>query len=632
MSTRRFSFFSSAASRDANDDTASVNSEKTGSLSTSDTASAGDGFFWGKRAVNVLGGLADGTGVIDENIDELMKNLYQDPDILEKVCILSAKGLSAADMDNSKALTLSDTPMTSALSGPVTINTKTTESVMDELGDEYFTHDFDPVERLLYDVSNWDKMELTEQFMLKIEETDSNKDFILGKLADMIEANYSELMTCMRDANDINTDLTRAVNQITYARRQIAQGCDLLDKGSIRIAKLQIDRDRQQLIADSMTSLKLVKDLFKTVQKNITTGDLGYAAECASTLLEWLHSDLYSQFRVLEEVGQHVHKQLLVIRQKTDKGLTRLCSRKFAVLEYNNLIKSYLLLDYICENLGGDISALNNCSNDGADATSPSKPVSPSSPFEEQIGCVEGLALRIQRNLFTDIEATLQSAALEFIYASQHKKRRAQQELHIQGAYSTMQMDEMFDLAECELEELYTRLSPDLIAPCIVRSCELLCDIVHTHYMITQWHRSPFDPRNEDKLFLHRSMDYRDEEEEDETTIQLGNLSTVGSLSEAVHNALKQDDTANRTATQAMMLSKDGDLLNGDDAAFSPTKDREIKLSRLRTARLAFAAEKLVQSRSHLWVRAVRRFFLYSVICFAIGAYYAGFNTYASDH
>ena len=54
---------------------------------------------------------------------------------------------------------------------------------------------------------------------------------------------------------------------------------------------------------------------------------------------------------------------------------------------------------------------------------------------------------------------------------------------------------------------------------CIVRSCELLADVVHTNYLITQWHKAPFDDRNKDDTFLHRcgiDEDQSDDENEDE--------------------------------------------------------------------------------------------------------------------
>ena len=591
--SRRFSFFGSrdTTPNDKGDDNASVTSEKTGSFTTSDSM---EGFGWGRRL-----SLSMTDNSIDENVDELMRNLYQDPDILERICLLSAKGQSTVVIDNSKSLsTLHDSTHSS---GPVSVNTKTAEMVLSELGEEHFTAEFDPVKSLLWEVSSWDVDDMTEQFMTKIEETDSNKDFVLGKLADMIEANYSELMACMRDANDINTDLTRAVNQITYGRRQIAAGCDLLERGSIRIAKLQIDRDHQQLIADSLTALKFVKDLHKSILRYTTTGELGYAAESSCTLLECLQSDLYSRFHVLETIGQNVHKNLIVIRQKTDKALTRLCARKFAVSEYNNIVKSFMLLDYMCESLGGNVSETTN-----------------SSTYGPPVGCIESLPAKIEENLYADIEDCLQRAALEFIYASQHKKRRAAAELAIEGAYSTMQMDEMFDLAECELVDLYARLTPDLITPCIVRSCELLADVVHTHFMVTQWHRAPFDPRNENPSFLHRSMDFIDEEEEIAVQLNLdlnaaaaadtnggGDRGAVHSLSQAVADALRLEAVVDRDPVHFNFNQEsnpdylDDDFVNEDELE----RERIIRLNRMRPERLVRAAEELTKSRAPLWVR-----------------------------
>ena len=60
------------------------------------------------------------------------------------------------------------------------------------------------------------------------------------------------------------------------------------------------------------------------------------------------------------------------------------------------------------------------------------------------------------------------------------------------------------NLAERPLNDLYRRLTATLLGPCVVRSCELLADAIHTHYLITQWHCTPFDGRNSDWMFLHR--------------------------------------------------------------------------------------------------------------------------------
>lgn len=72
------------------------------------------------------------------------------------------------------------------------------------------------------------------------------------------------------------------------------------------------------------------------------------------------------------------------------------------------------------------------------------------------------------------------------------------------GAYETMNNGELMNLAEVPLNILYRRLSPGMLAPCVVRSCELLADSIHTHYLITQWHLTPFDEKNRQWRYLHR--------------------------------------------------------------------------------------------------------------------------------
>lgn len=101
---------------------------------------------------------------------------------------------------------------------------------MEELPHKFFTPDYDPIQELLLEINNEAKWgddsedaelegspseRLAEVFMTKIEEADTNQDICLGQLADMIEANHSNLMACMRDIHGIDSDLKRATNQIS---------------------------------------------------------------------------------------------------------------------------------------------------------------------------------------------------------------------------------------------------------------------------------------------------------------------------------------------------------------------------------------------------------------------------------
>jgi hypothetical protein len=107
-----------------------------------------------------------------------------------------------------------------------------------------------------------------------------------------------------------------------------------------------------------------------------------------------------------------------------------------------------------------------------------------------------------------DVEKCLRTGVLEFIYASQQQQQQQKQKLAFtsqQEHEEEEEEEEDVDLEDEPLADLYPRVMPGLMIPCIVRSCELLIDVVHTHYLITQWHLAPFCAQNEDKAWLHRS-------------------------------------------------------------------------------------------------------------------------------
>jgi hypothetical protein len=89
----------------------------------------------------------------------------------------------------------------------VTKMSKSPEYVIDNLHKDFFSPDFDPVLHQLSALSQWSEADMMERFMSTIEETDTDKDMVLVKLAEMIETNYSELMDCMRDVRIVMDEL-----------------------------------------------------------------------------------------------------------------------------------------------------------------------------------------------------------------------------------------------------------------------------------------------------------------------------------------------------------------------------------------------------------------------------------------
>lgn len=556
------------------------------------------------------------------SLDLALSNLYLSSDLLEKKCASSMKQSLCNPVNHTSIPSTTNAPCSSAKSsglhssvpslfgGPRTgnhshiVSDKTPESVIEGLRPDFFSPSFDPVHDQLLEISQWGvRMDttVTERFMMKIEDADTDKDMILSKLADMIEANYGELMSCMRDVNAIDADLTRATVQVGGGRRKIAAAAEKMNKGGIRISKLQSSREQLSLLGDMLKSLKGIKDIYNAMQSSITTGEVGRAAELACRALEILSTDTYSKFVSLHGLASGIQKSIFTIRYKTDKALMRLCGRKFASSEYNTIIRAYLALDSIAENMGLQIIDPQEGSLDENHSI-----------LYDAAGCMEGLAARIQRFQFQDIENCLHTAVLEFMYASQHKKRKAAAELSIAGVYSPMNIDDMVDLSEIDLPQLYQRVTPDMVGPCIVRSCELLADAVHTHYLITQWHYAPLDPRNDDMMFLHRcqndsqvidkfsigaELDITKESMELETPCLGGDVSKT-LISPTATSGIAYDTSLSAHLLKDKPMSESlrgGDTTSILGSSFSPQAEC------MKESRLNYAYQRLVQNRSVLW-------------------------------
>ena len=286
---------------------------------------------------------------IAEDIYSCIKNLYQDPDVLEQKCTTTSRDKVTRSID----------PLTqpvksverTARQNASHYSNKTAQSVIASLPEGFFTQGFDPVALLPVEIASWGDGDLTEQFMTKIEDVDTDKDMILSSLSDLIEANYSDLMGCMRDVYDIDMDLSRAGLQVTSSRRKITQASKALEGGAMKIAILHAKRERLALAAAMAKSLKSLMDVHRAMLSDVTIGALAKAAEGASSLLFSLQNDSYGQFRALFNLKGVVKKNIITVRQKTDRALLRICSRKFAPTEYADIVRAYLVLDCIAETL-----------------------------------------------------------------------------------------------------------------------------------------------------------------------------------------------------------------------------------------------------------------------------------------
>ena len=183
-----------------------------------------------------------------EEIDQQLQSLYYDSSVLEKRCILAAKGLTddTDPGDSGKDSGKEQRRITSYF-----FSDKTPQTVIANLPDAFFSPDFDPVAQLPVEVASWGKGDLTDKFMTKMEDFDTDKDMILSSLADLIEANYSEIVECMRDINAIDFELSQAASKTIASRQKLAVASAALCAGPVMVAAMQSKRDRLALAADT---------------------------------------------------------------------------------------------------------------------------------------------------------------------------------------------------------------------------------------------------------------------------------------------------------------------------------------------------------------------------------------------
>jgi hypothetical protein len=168
----------------------------------------------------------------------------------------------------------------------------------------------------------------------------------------------------------------------------------------------------------------------------------------------------------------------------------------------------------------------------------------------------------------------------------------------------------------------------------VVRACELLGDIAHTHYLATQWHRTPFDSRNLDAAFLHRcpnelisaeldgsfddddeeDSEYSDPEEEEGDGAAGGGERASAGARPRTRSASKGASSTGpglfqehpegggarrkRGSSRAPGVSLRGVYVYDATAGASGAEDIG---ERLRAARLVLASQQLSRSRAGLW-------------------------------
>jgi hypothetical protein len=431
--------------------------------------------------------------------------------------------------------------------------TKTPDEVIQSLPEEYFTAEFDPVVPQLEKFQDWEEDSMAENFMVAIEETDTNKDCIVSKLSVMIESNYNSLMVCMRDVHAIDLDLARTGIQVTNGRRKLKSADSLMVSGTLRITELHHLKERLLQVHAISSDMLLLKKKYDTIEKFVEDENFKLAADCCMGLLNDFQRDAYESIFCVTRLADAVQNWVPLIRHRADRALFMICGRNFNAAKYSDVIGGYLKLDLMQESMG--IQLFNPSLLSGANSMGIAS---------DSNGCIDGLAERVLRYCVSEIHHSIRNAIIEFLPVS--KRANAETE---------------------SVESLLKQISTESSIHAVIRLCELLCDVVHTHYLITQWHRSPFDERNNDTAYLHRCPvtdedgDFSDDEDD-------GVRETLESAEERTFRS----SGVGRASKSMGRLSTGG--VNG------PTPEDDVG-DRLQLFRLAMASRNLATTRVRIW-------------------------------
>ena len=303
-------------------------------------------------ATSSFSGLTGGATENKSDIDDQLRTLYLPADEIDRKCLESAASYT------NNVIRKSITTQKDGVGNMNNMNeemetsyAKSPESVVEGLRAEYFTSDFDPIAPNLEEISTWEEEDMIEKFMTKIEEADTDKDVIIGHLTTMIDANYNDLVDCMRNVQSIDIDLCRAGIQIGHGRQRIRSACDIIHSGAIKVKALHSKRGKFSRMAETIRSLQALKGIHESMMANIKVGEVGKAANHAKSLLECLQSEAYGSYLALKSIGASTEKSVVTIRQKCDKALKRICSRKFSAADYENVMSAYVVLDHLSETM-----------------------------------------------------------------------------------------------------------------------------------------------------------------------------------------------------------------------------------------------------------------------------------------
>lgn len=392
------------------------------------------------------------------------------------------------------------------------------EEVLDALDARFFTASFDSVAYMLENLPE-SKNELDVFMRTEISAVDVAKDVILTKLQDEVRANYSALAQGMKVVQDVDLDLIRAQIHVKNGRRLLATAKTDLILSSLEIVKTKRNRDRVCEII--YLGSQIVRFFNDEEEMNLALHEHQFinAVDICVDLRKKLSQKEFEGISILNEIRLRLQDFIPKLRVQFDQSLRKVAGH-FDPLEYKELLQAYITLADHSENLGFEFSSYT---------------------LNDVLSKIPEIIIRSVDDMINMFTRRIS----EPVSPEKNELRSKKVSLDdCNGNKSGNVADTMRSPSSQTVEN-------------IKRCYEHLTDLMHTYYLLVQWHRDPFNPRNEDIAYLHRCGIDDDDDDDDDESDEEDNYDEGGDYYD---HSLKRSQGKLKGPEQASQRSRNGTL------------------------------------------------------------------------
>ena len=395
--------------------------------------------------------------------------------------------------------------------------------------------------------------EITDNVLMdSISEHDRIKDVIDRRLMNEVVANYNKFIKGLQHVNEVDMDLTRASLFVKTARKQLLHSKETVVNDSLTLVTKLRRGQRMQQLYEAVILIKQLSNLENDITNSVEKDEFVHAENLLRNASLTLKGDMASEFTSLNNVRNRLDHIRPWLRRQIDEFLqiniiptfnnnndnennnninnnnntnddNNNSPNKFSTSNYCKIIKAYHIADLHLE----DIDAMDRNNNDVRDDDDEyqmtymfASKYRMKGPLYSKIG-ITGMAERMQTYFLNGIESIIRNEVditLPGPSVTRNRLASVSSRSSFSGSISsntsntersnspTQQVDDDDAyLAACK--KLNTNQFIDILKKILFNLTELL----HSHFLCTQWHRDPFSSLNNDLKYLYRANRDQDE-------------------------------------------------------------------------------------------------------------------------